>query len=444
MRADAAITRTKEEAKKLAEDLLAKLKKNPGDFETLAKENSSCPSAQNGGDLGNWQKGRMVPEFDQAIGKLKVGEISPEVVETSFGFHVMRRNKAVPPQELSAQHILIAYKGAVHAKPEVTRTKEEAKALAEKSPPRKPRPTRPSSRKSRRSTRTTSVFIKMPNWITGRENAQGFRRGRDGREDRRGWRAPWETEFGYHVFLRTEVVKPPVFSRRAHPDRLQGRAARRFGRDAAPRKRPWNWPRWCWARPRRDPSKFKDLATMYSNDPTVKMNGGDLGQWPKGRMVPAFDQAIENMEIGKVGRPHRNGLRLSRAAAQAPGRWKILPPLRNFLLISVSSGPDSPGDPGFSLENLSSGLASREIVSKLLVGKSDERNPSPKSGAKAAKRGARQDKPGAKGVFEMTETRHVNVAIIGSGPAGYTAAIYTARAPNSGPSSSRDFSRADS
>ncbi len=300
MRADAAITRTKEEAKKLAEDLLAKLKKKPGDFETLAKENSSCPSAQNGGDLGNWQKGRMVPEFDQAIGKLKVGEISPEVVETSFGFHVMRRNKAVPPQELSAQHILIAYKGAVHAKPEVTRTKEEAKALAEKAATEAKADTAKFTEIAEKYT-DDKRFIKMPNWITGREMPKAFDEAVTGVKIGE-VAGPVETEFGYHVFLRTEVVKPPVFSG-AHILIAYKGALRAASDVTRTKEEALELAKVVLGKAQADPSKFKDLATMYSNDPTVKMNGGDLGQWPKGRMVPAFDQAIENMEIGKVGGP---------------------------------------------------------------------------------------------------------------------------------------------
>lgn len=78
----------KKEAKKKAEEILNQIK-DGGDFEKLAKENSSCPSSEKGGDLGYFGKGRMVPEFDKVAFELKEGEIS-EIVETQFGYHIIK------------------------------------------------------------------------------------------------------------------------------------------------------------------------------------------------------------------------------------------------------------------------------------------------------------------------------------------------------------------
>ena len=81
--------RTKEEAKKLAEEILGKL--NSGeDFAEMARTHSNGPSAPDGGHLGKFSQGAMVPAFDQAAFALKAGEIS-EVVETPFGFHIIKR-----------------------------------------------------------------------------------------------------------------------------------------------------------------------------------------------------------------------------------------------------------------------------------------------------------------------------------------------------------------
>jgi peptidyl-prolyl cis-trans isomerase C len=71
-----------------AEGLLKQLQ-GGADFEELARKSSDCPSAQNGGDLGFFERGQMVPAFETAAFALKPGELSG-VVETQFGFHVIR------------------------------------------------------------------------------------------------------------------------------------------------------------------------------------------------------------------------------------------------------------------------------------------------------------------------------------------------------------------
>jgi len=58
------------------------------DFADLAKEHSSCPSGRNGGDLGEFGPGMMVPEFDKVVFSAEVGTVQGPV-QTQFGYHLL-------------------------------------------------------------------------------------------------------------------------------------------------------------------------------------------------------------------------------------------------------------------------------------------------------------------------------------------------------------------
>ena len=73
-------------------EILAKIKAGEVSFEDAAKENSSCPSKANGGNLGDFEKGQMVPEFDAAVFAMEVGEITDAPVKTQFGYHLIKLN----------------------------------------------------------------------------------------------------------------------------------------------------------------------------------------------------------------------------------------------------------------------------------------------------------------------------------------------------------------
>ena len=57
-------------------------------FAELAKEHSDCPSGQEGGDLGSFEKGQMVPEFSEAAFTQEIDSIG-EIVKTDFGYHII-------------------------------------------------------------------------------------------------------------------------------------------------------------------------------------------------------------------------------------------------------------------------------------------------------------------------------------------------------------------
>ena len=98
------LVKTEEEAKVIIKDLEA-----GKDFIELAKEKSTGPSGPNGGDLGFFGPGRMVPEFEQAAFKLEKGAFTKEPVKTQFGFHIIRvdekRDQPKPTYEQSKQQI---------------------------------------------------------------------------------------------------------------------------------------------------------------------------------------------------------------------------------------------------------------------------------------------------------------------------------------------------
>ncbi len=85
----------KAKAKAKAEDLLNQIRKNPKQFEELAKKYSQDPeSAKKGGDLGSFGRGMMVKSFDDAVFSMKVNEIS-NIVESDFGYHIIKLTKII-------------------------------------------------------------------------------------------------------------------------------------------------------------------------------------------------------------------------------------------------------------------------------------------------------------------------------------------------------------
>lgn len=75
-------------ADKTAKVLVRKLKGNPAAFEKLARDNSACPSADDGGHLGQVTRGQTVPEFEDVVLRLEPG-LAARPIETRYGFHVV-------------------------------------------------------------------------------------------------------------------------------------------------------------------------------------------------------------------------------------------------------------------------------------------------------------------------------------------------------------------
>ena len=88
-----------------AEGVLAELKAEPYKFEAYAREHSACPSGKQGGSLGSFGRGQMVPEFDAAAFALGEGELSPELVETQFGLHIIKAGKKSEGEKVAFEQV---------------------------------------------------------------------------------------------------------------------------------------------------------------------------------------------------------------------------------------------------------------------------------------------------------------------------------------------------
>jgi parvulin-like peptidyl-prolyl isomerase len=102
-------------------------------FIALAKEKSTGPSGPKGGDLGNFTKGQMVPEFSKAVWALKVGEVTPNPVKTQFGYHIIylegKNAASTVPYEKVKDRIILSLKQQEFAK-KVAAVAKELKSKA--------------------------------------------------------------------------------------------------------------------------------------------------------------------------------------------------------------------------------------------------------------------------------------------------------------------------
>ena len=87
----------KEKTRKEAKDLLARIKRGES-FEELAKVHGTDGTASKGGDLGWFSKGRMVPDFEKAVFEAKAKGLIPRLVETNFGFHLIKVTQTLSNQ----------------------------------------------------------------------------------------------------------------------------------------------------------------------------------------------------------------------------------------------------------------------------------------------------------------------------------------------------------
>jgi peptidyl-prolyl cis-trans isomerase C len=92
------------ESEDQAKEILSQIKAGDVSFEDAAKQHSTCPSNEAGGDLGTFSRGQMVPEFEEVVFSMNKGEVS-EPVKTQFGYHLIKLDDVQPGGESTFEEV---------------------------------------------------------------------------------------------------------------------------------------------------------------------------------------------------------------------------------------------------------------------------------------------------------------------------------------------------
>jgi peptidyl-prolyl cis-trans isomerase SurA len=292
MRAPANVKRTKEEALARAKEVAAKLQAKGADFAALAKAYSDCPSGQQSkGSLGDFRARDMDPAFSKATAKLKIGQTS-DVVESKFGYHIIRRDPLDPV--LHAAHILIPYKGAMAARPDVARTKEQARATAQEILNRYKKGEKfedlAKKNSSCPSAEDGGVLPQMPIGRLHPDFEKAALKCKVGEVT-----DIVETPFGFHIIKRVEP-EPTILAKHIlimHNDSMRKpENIKRTKADALALAKDI-------LKKIKNGEKFGMLAMKYSDCPS-KARGGELREFSKGTMHPDFEKAALECKPGQV------------------------------------------------------------------------------------------------------------------------------------------------
>jgi protein-export membrane protein SecD len=123
--ANALIVTANAAKKAQAEEILAQVTKDPGRFEDLAAEYSEDTSSGSAGDLGYFGPGKMVAPFEEAVRALTIGEIRGDIVESEFGYHIIRLDDERKPSETLYRVSTVSFTDKDRADNVLKRVREE-------------------------------------------------------------------------------------------------------------------------------------------------------------------------------------------------------------------------------------------------------------------------------------------------------------------------------
>lgn len=95
-----------------ANEILKRINSNEISFEDAARAESTCPSKENGGHLGEFTRGQMVPEFDEACFSMNAGEVKGPV-KTQFGYHLIKLHSKNEPKQMDFDEIKEQLKSSI-------------------------------------------------------------------------------------------------------------------------------------------------------------------------------------------------------------------------------------------------------------------------------------------------------------------------------------------
>lgn len=300
-RAKPTVTRTKEEAKALAAKVAAEVAADGADFGKLSSAYSDDTyAASQGGFLGFFERGTMTPAFQDAVEKLKPGQVSG-VVETPFGFHIVQRLDLEQAADLVARTratvVIVFFPWKEVARdPSVTRAKDLALADATKAaeqlkagvapadlpPPLGAAPatpgfqsqvlTRGGVRAEFKILEDTAFTLPVGAVAAPVETPAGFAVIR---------RLPYFRMRVEHlvVLYKGGAAADPTVTRTK--DQAKARAEEALAKFEA------------------DPSAWKKIVGEYSEEPGAGERSGSLGIAEPGKFVPAFDAAIADLKVGE-------------------------------------------------------------------------------------------------------------------------------------------------